>query len=175
MTKRAGKKKNRQLTTAETIVQQDGSQSGSLSETSTWWAALKPNVVDKAKETGGGLADLVKTSREARLEMMAIKNRWPIPPDLKASMIFEAAAIVTNPKADPRNKVNASRLLMTMEAMNQRDEKPDQAQITVVNGTQIVQACIPDMLSQFRQQWASEDPKADPYYVEPGSEDDYAE
>lgn len=159
MTKRAGKKKKQAhvsvvpvQTTAETMG--DGatapdpeSQSGSApvlpgqpndeapqqsqedsTRSSVFWPELDPEAM--AQATARGQGDAVKRVADFRLELMAVNNGFPIPPELRARMVFEATKVMLNPNHPFRERAWAIKLLKEMDQANRGPTAglPDQVQ-----------------------------------------------
>jgi len=186
MTKRAGKKKNKSPPPNGTTADTNGkpvSHSGSLSTAGTatgtatdaqslYWPALSPSARKLAQERGQ--LETIDKIANIRLDMIAVKKRYPIPEDVKAFQVYQAYSVIANAAADTKDKIAASRLLAAMEQMNQRDETgPDQIgiQVTLSTGETVLAS---DYLDELRKTWDySIDER--PIKAIPGSPEDYAE
>lgn len=146
MTKRAGKKKRVHVTvgpvgtTAETNDSaataagpdsQSGSAPGTLPdqhqltpmqslsdslEESVYWPELAQ--AERERAIASGLGDAVKKVADWRLELRAVKEDWPIAPDLRARMVYEASKAMLNPKLSAKERLLAIRLLQGMDLAN---------------------------------------------------------
>lgn len=168
MTKRAGKKKSPGKPTKAKGRSLAPIATGKDSETdSFFWPELTRANQSKAIKEGRGEA--FKRFQDARLEIRAINERWPIPAALRERMIFENARIVIDPKAEPKQKLLASRILL---AMDQANQKPDNLPTQIVGNQHIT---VTQVLQLIEGGQASEDElDLREFKVLPGSPDDYA-
>lgn len=119
--------------------------------------------------------DEPKSRSEIKAEETAMKRRWPISVERKAVLADQAFQIATDERFNPRIRVAAQRLLLAMEAMNQRDELgPDQLQVQVLmpDGSTMN---APDLLEKMRNEtdYGMKDDR--PIKAVPGSPEDYAD
>lgn len=68
---------------------------------------------------GGGPSEQKK---DAELIRRAVKERWPIPPDIRQAVPEYLGAIVAGCE-DPRARVSAARALVEMDKVNQEQER----------------------------------------------------
>ena len=81
-------------------------------------------------------------TRDTRLIMRALKNRWPITDKMKGPVIEKLVGIISNAGTAPREAISAAKALIAAEAQNQSDEHklldktaPDQHEHTHVQLT----------------------------------------
>jgi len=165
MTKRAGKKKSPGKQTKAKGRSLAPRATGKTSEPdSFFWPEL--TRANQAQAIKDGKGEAFKRFQDARLEIRAIKERWPIPAALRERMIFENARIVIDPKAEPKQKLLASRILLAMDQANQNKDLPTQIvgsqTITVNQVLQLIEAGKEDELD-LRE-----------FKTIPGAPDDYA-
>lgn len=169
MTKRAGKKKSPGKQTKANGRSLAPKATGEAKEPdSFFWPEL--TEARKTEAISAGRGDAFKRFEEARLEIRAIKERWPIPAALRERMIFENARIVIDAKAEPKQKLLASRILLAMDQANHKPKDlPDQIignqHITV---TQVLQ------LIESGGEIGDDDLDLRDFKAIPGSADDYA-
>ncbi|MGL4512085.1 MAG: hypothetical protein ACRCT8_03270 [Lacipirellulaceae bacterium] len=68
----------------------------------------------------GGLGGQLREagSRDTRLIERALRERWPIPDELKAAVVERQLRIATDPKSSSREATSAARCLAGMEGQN---------------------------------------------------------
>lgn len=64
-------------------------------------------------------------ARDTRLIERAIRQRWPIPDDLRVKLPEQLRLILDNPETSPRNKIAAARALLQADVLNLEQEKRD--------------------------------------------------
>ncbi len=69
--------------------------------------------------------DPIHQTSDTRLLEQAIKQRWPIPDDVRLKVGQTMGAIITDGEASIRNKISAIRTLATLDALNLEQEKRD--------------------------------------------------
>ena len=174
MTKRAGKKKKRrahvaagpgQTTTeidrlsgpstvadskAGAAVPHSGSQPARLYADlhSVFWPEFAPEAVEKA--VAQGMGDSLKRASEFRIELSAVEGNYPIPPDLRARMVYEAVKAMMNTKQTPRERNAAMKLLVAMDRANRIGDLP--AQIQVTNNIGVAAAPMVEMKAELSPQ-----------------------
>lgn len=110
----------------------------------------KPDGVlgDGALQPGKGNMALVRR---------AIREDWPIPPELRAKLVAQMGKVLEKSE-DERNQVAAAKVLVAADAINAKREGADAAAEKGDSGTQVnVQVNIADMRQQML---------ADPEYIE---------
>jgi hypothetical protein len=130
MTKRAGKKKS---------PDRGGKTTGSDQKPdSFFWPELTKANQELAIAAGRG--EQVKRIKDLRLELRSVNERWPITPELRERMVFEAAKVAMDPGAPTKEKLWANRLLLAMDQINTRPkELPQQVQAgTTITVNQIL-------------------------------------
>ncbi|MFN9112686.1 MAG: hypothetical protein ACK5XN_21690 [Bacteroidota bacterium] len=147
-------------------------------ESSPWYPQFDEEVLSAARqqEASGNNRPMAAIRRIAdqRLELRAIKERWPIPQDVREQLVIQAAKMAFDPTKEARYKVQAWKILLAMDSINRVKGLPDQVQINVQGSD--VRVSVHDVLRTIE-----EDPKfeslmdAREFKVEPGSTDDYAE
>ena len=143
MTKRAGKNKSPGRAKKTTGVS-PGSQSAPKATGSDqkpdsfFWPEL--SRANQELATAAGRGEQVKRIKDLRLELRAVNERWPIPPELRERMVFEAAKVAMDPGAPTKEKLWANRLLLAMDQINTRPkELPQQVQAgTTITVNQIL-------------------------------------
>jgi len=147
-------------------------------EPSPWYPQFDEEVMASARnqQAAGNNKPMAAIRRIAdqRLELRAIKERWPIPQDVREQLVIQAARMAFDPTKEARYKVQAWKILLAMDSINRVKGLPDQVQINV-QGTD-VRVSVHDVLKTIE-----DDPKfeslmdAREFKVDPGSADDYAE
>jgi len=59
-----------------------------------------------------------RTRRGNRLTNRAIRERWPIPPGLRTSLVDQLGQIVKDPNAGPRDVISAAKALLSASKIN---------------------------------------------------------
>jgi hypothetical protein len=139
---------------------------------SHWWPVLQPELQAKAIAAGKGAE--YKRVADMRLELRAINQRFPMPADVKAQMVYSAWSTMNNPQVDYRVRMAAQKNLLAMEQMNQRDENgPDQIGVQVImpDGSTRLAG---DLLDEMRKTWDYSTFDERPIKAIPGSPEDYA-
>ena len=174
MTKRAGKKTSPARGKKTTGIKPE-SQSQAPKATgsptkpaSFFWPELRPENEQAAIAAGRG--EQVKRIKDLRLELRAVNERWPITPELRERMVFEAAKVAMDPGAPTKEKLWANRLLLAMDQINTRPkELPQQVQA----GTTITVNQILTMIEGGNVA-SQDDLDLRDIKVLPGAPDDYA-
>lgn len=68
------------------------------------------------------MQDKTYEKKDAAMVGRAIKQRWPIPEDLKAEVIAEARRMLTDQSADRRARAAAMKIVIESDKLNQADE-----------------------------------------------------
>lgn len=63
--------------------------------------------------------------RDTRLVERALRQRWPVPKEVRQALIDRQIAIATNPKSAPREATIAFKAILAAESQNQADELQD--------------------------------------------------
>lgn len=190
MTKRAGKKKS--PSPAGTIGKAKANpDSQKPSEIATSPQAIEPSnsqfwpelsaeniaaVIASASTGGAGVASLANLKRisEMRVEMKAVKDRWPIPDSVRERMVMETVLMACNQKASQRDRMFATRLLLQMDAVNVRPKDlPDQ--VTGGPANQTINVTIGSVIQQLQRITGDADIDFRDEVIVEGSADDYAE
>lgn len=170
MTKRAGKKKS-------PVKSTNSRKAGSLVPKATgvakepdsfFWPEL--TEARKSEALSAGRGDAFKRFEDARLEIRAINERWPIPPALRERMIFENARIVIDAKAEPKQKLLASRILL---AMDQANHKPKDLPEQIIGNQHITVTQVLQLI-ETGGEVSDDDLDLRDFKAIPGSADDYA-
>lgn len=166
MTKRAGRKKSpgKGKTTGITPVSPDPKATGIEKQESFFWPELTAQREQEANAAGRGA--VFRRVADARLEIKAVKERWPIPEALRERMVFENARVMVDPQASARDKIMASRLLVAMDQVNTR---PKELPVQIQGSTTITVNQILAMIEGSDDDLDMRDHK-----VIPGAVDDYA-
>lgn len=163
MTKRARKKSPPKETKAQADSPTTEIATGSSNE-SFFWPELAAGREAEAIAAGRGAA--YKRFADARLELRAVNERWPIPTALRERMIFENARVILDPNVPNRERQMAQRLLIAMDQINTRPrDLPVQVETASITINQIL-----SVIGEKSQDLDLRDVK-----VIPGSVDDYAE
>ena len=166
MTKRAGRKKS-------PGKQTKGNQSRSLAPKATgsdnnesfFWPELTAQREQEANAAGKGA--VFKRIADARLEIRAVNERWPIPGTLRERMVFENARVLVDPQATARDKLLASKILIAMDQVN---TKPKDLPVQIQSAPNITVNQILAMIDTN----GSDDLDFRDHKVLPGSVEDYA-
>jgi hypothetical protein len=62
---------------------------------------------------------------ELRLLARAIKERWPIPDELRIETVLDMASILRNNRADLKTKVSAARVIVAADRVNIEQQRVD--------------------------------------------------
>lgn len=60
--------------------------------------------------------------KDTRLIAKALEQRWPVPKDLRASLVRQMMVIIADKSASPRERTSAFKALLAAEKQNQDDE-----------------------------------------------------
>ena len=60
--------------------------------------------------------------KDTRLIAKALEQRWPVPNELRASLVRQMMAIVADKSASPRERTSAFKAILAAEKQNQEDE-----------------------------------------------------
>lgn len=168
MTKRAGRKKSpeRGKTTGITPVSPAPKATGNEKTDSFFWPELTAQREQEANAAGRGA--VFRRIADARLEIRAVKERWPIPENLRERMVFENARVIVDPQASARDKLMATRLLIAMDQVN---TKPKDLPVQIQGSTTIT---VNQVLAMIDQGGGQDDLDFREHKVLPGAVDDYA-
>jgi hypothetical protein len=73
-----------------------------------------------------GLGDVLEAGyKDTRLTAKAVKERWPIPAELRPALVIRLARIVADKTASPREVTTASRAILEADRINLDAEKLD--------------------------------------------------
>lgn len=170
MTKRAGKKKSPGKPTKErkprSLAPKATGKTTSEPDSFFW-----PELTDKrrAEAIAVGQGEAYKRFQDARLEIRAINERWPVPQALRERMVFENARIVIDPKAEPKQKLLASRILLAMDQANTKRDLPNQ-----IVGNQHISVTQVLQLIESSGNVSDDDLDLREFKAIPGGADDYA-
>ena len=64
--------------------------------------------------------------RDTRLMERALRERWPIPQELRERIVLNLIAIVANKNLSPRERTSAAKALLHADALNVEQEKMEQ-------------------------------------------------
>jgi hypothetical protein len=70
-----------------------------------------------------GASDEYNTRGDLRLTKRAIGDRWPVPQETRDKVIKEITSILDNPEADPSLKCNVARTMVSIDALNLKQEE----------------------------------------------------
>lgn len=142
----------------------DPKATGIEKQESFFWPELTAQREQEANAAGRGA--VFRRVADARLEIKAVKERWPIPEALRERMVFENARVMVDPQASARDKIMASRLLVAMDQVNTR---PKELPVQIQGSTTITVNQILAMIEGSDDDLDMRDHK-----VIPGAVDDYA-
>ena len=82
---------------------------------------------------GGGCSPNLSPDQtsDTRLAERAVRERWPIPAEVRAKLPAMLAGIIDDAEASPRNKIAAARVLLTADGLNLEQEQRDAGGETV--------------------------------------------
>lgn len=72
----------------------------------------------------------LRTPADLGLVRHAVNQRWPISPQMRQIIADTMMQIVTTEAAMPRDKINASKVILTGDRINSREQVPNQTTIT---------------------------------------------
>lgn len=166
MTKRAGRKKSPgKPTKGKPSRSLAPKATGSDKTESFFWPELTAQREQEANAAGKGV--VFKRIADARLEIRAVNERWPIPSTLRERMVFENARVLVDPQASARDKLLASKILIAMDQVN---TKPKDLPVQVQAAPNITVNQILAMIDTA----GSDDLDFRDHKVLPGSVEDYA-
>lgn len=90
--------------------------------------ALPNQIPEDDENPSGVLGDgaLLAGKHNMVLIRRAIREDWPIPPDLRVLLVRQMGRVMKH-NPDARNKIAAAKVLVAADAVNQRREAMDQA------------------------------------------------